>query len=138
MTGHTYRLLSEGEWEYAARGGTSTTFWWGDTIGNGNANCKGCGSKWDGHGPSPVGSFKPNPFGLYDVSGDVWQWVQDCYHRDYNGAPTDGSAWISGADCSLRVDRGGSWVTGRDTARVAERGSYDENNRNYSRGIRVG
>jgi formylglycine-generating enzyme required for sulfatase activity len=137
MTGHAYRLLSEAEWEYAARGGTSTAYWWGDTLGQGNASCDGCGSKWDHHRPSPVGSFKPNPFGLYDVSGDVWQWVQDCYHGSYNGAPTDGSAWIKGGECSLRVDRGGSWLTRGRTLRVAFRDDYDENNRNFSRGIRV-
>jgi formylglycine-generating enzyme required for sulfatase activity len=137
MTGHTYRLLTESEWEYAARGGTSTAYWWGNDLGSGNAACLGCGSKWDNKGPAPVGSFKPNPFGLYDMTGNVWQWIQDCYHPTYNGAPTDGSAWISGGDCTLRVNRGGSWITKGETTRVAYRADYDETNRNFSRGIRV-
>jgi len=72
MTGQRYRLLSEAEWEYAARAGTATAFWWGDEIGTGNANCIGCGSKWDKRQTSPVGSFKPNAFGLYDMAGNVW------------------------------------------------------------------
>ena len=108
MTGQPYRLLTEAEWEYAARAGTTTAYSWGDEIGKGNANCNGCGSKWDNRETSPVGSFKPNAFGLYDMHGNVWQWVQDCYHDNYNGAPTDGSAWTSG-DCSRRVLRGGAW-----------------------------
>jgi formylglycine-generating enzyme required for sulfatase activity len=107
MTGKPYRLLTEAEWEYAARAGTTTAYFWGDEIGKGNANCNGCGSEWDARKTSPVGSFKPNKFGLYDMAGNVWQWVQDCYHDDYKGAPTDGSAWTSG-DCSRRVVRGGS------------------------------
>ena len=99
MTGKPYRLLTEAEWEYAARAGTTTAYYWGDEIGKGNANCNGCGSQWDNRQTSPVGSFKPNAFGLYDMAGNVWQWVQDCYHDNYDGAPTDGSAW-TGGDCS--------------------------------------
>ncbi len=108
MTGKPYRLLTEAEWEYAARAGTTTAYYWGNDIGSGNANCNGCGSQWDGKQTSPVGSFKPNGFGLYDMAGNVWQWTQDCYHVNYTGAPTDGSAWTSGGDCG-RVVRGGSW-----------------------------
>ena len=102
MTGKPYRLLTEAEWEYAARAGSTTAYFWGDEIGKGNANCAGCGSQWDNRQTSPVGSFKPNAFGLYDMAGNVWQWVQDCYHGNYDGAPTDGSAWTIG-DCSRRV-----------------------------------
>jgi formylglycine-generating enzyme required for sulfatase activity len=108
MTGKPYRLLTEAEWEYAARADTMTPYYWGDEIGTGNANCKGCGSQWDGKEPAPVGSFPPNDFGLYDMAGNVYQWVEDCDHDNYVGAPTDGSAWISG-ECSSRIVRGGSW-----------------------------
>ena len=79
MTGHHYRLLTEAEWEYAARAGTTTACYWGDEIGEGNANCDGCGSKWDNLETAPVGSFKPNAFGLFDMHGNVFQWVEDSY-----------------------------------------------------------
>jgi formylglycine-generating enzyme required for sulfatase activity len=106
--GGPYRLPSEAEWEYAARGGTSTSRWWGDRIGTGNANCNGCGSKWDGQLLAPVGSFGPNPFGLYDMLGNVWQWTSDCWNDSYIGAPADARPWLKG-DCGYRVIRGGSW-----------------------------
>jgi formylglycine-generating enzyme required for sulfatase activity len=108
MTGAQYRLATEAEWEYAARAGTTTAYYWGDSIGTGNANCGGCGSKWDSRDTSPVGSFAPNSFGLYDMLGNVWQWVEDCYHDNYKGAPIDGSAWVM-RSCSRHVVRGGSW-----------------------------
>ncbi len=135
MTGQPYRLLTEAEWEYAARAGATTTYWWGDEIGKGNANCYGCGSAWDGQQPSPAGSFKPNPFGLYDMHGNVWQWVQDCYHNGYDAAPTDGSAW-TGGDCSRRVVRGGSWT--HDTIRAAHRGGTSADDRYDYLGLRIG
>ena len=106
--GGPYRLPSEAEWEYAARGGTRTARWWGDDIGQGNANCNGCGSKFDDRVPSEVDAFRPNPFGLYGMLGNVWQWTADCWHPSYAGAPTNGSAWLTG-DCSKHVLRGGSW-----------------------------
>jgi formylglycine-generating enzyme required for sulfatase activity len=97
-----------------------TAYYWGDEIGQGNANCRTCGSQWDGRETSPVGSFKPNAFGLYDMAGNVSQWVQDCAHDDYNGAPNDGSARIGG-DCSRRVVRGGSWSDDPQYHRSASR-----------------
>jgi formylglycine-generating enzyme required for sulfatase activity len=107
-TSKDYHLLSESEWEYAARAGSTTTYYWGDETGTNNANCGGCGSQWDNKGTAPVGSFKPNAFGLYDMAGNVWEWTEDCYRDSYIGAPANGSPWTSG-DCSRRVARGGSW-----------------------------
>jgi formylglycine-generating enzyme required for sulfatase activity len=95
MTGRPYRLLTEAEWEYAARAGSTTTYYWGDEIGKGNANCTGCGSEV-ARRTSPVGSFKPNVFGLYDMVGNVYQWVQDCYHDNYNEGPATDLAWTVG------------------------------------------
>jgi formylglycine-generating enzyme required for sulfatase activity len=107
-TAGPYRLPSEAEWEYAARGGTTSARWWGNGVGTGNANCNGCGSRWDGRDLAPVNSFGPNPFGLYDMLGNVWQWTEDCWNDSYIGAPADGRARVSGA-CEERVMRGGSW-----------------------------
>src|SRR5262249_28192153 len=137
MTGKTYRLLTEAEWEYAARAGTTTAYFWGDKIGKGNANCLDCGSDWDNRQPSPVGSFKPNAFGLYDMMGNVWQWVEDCDHLNYDGAPTDGSAWTTG-DCSRRVFRGGSWGTDPRGVRSARRIGSTPGSRDSRLGFRVG
>ncbi len=137
MTHEPYRLLSEAEWEYTARAGTTTAYYWGDAIGKGNANCDGCGSQWDAKQTSPVGSFEPNGFGLYDMAGNVWQWVEDCHHDDYNDAPRDGSAWTSG-DCSLRVVRGGSWYSDPRILRSAVRDGFSTDSRNGSLGFRVG
>jgi tripartite-type tricarboxylate transporter receptor subunit TctC len=81
MTGKPYHLLSEAEWEYAARARATTAYYWGDDVARGRANCHGCGSEWELIQTSPVGSFKPNAFGLYDMAGNVWQWVEDTYRR---------------------------------------------------------
>ena len=137
MTGRSYRLLTEAEWEYAARAGSTTVYFWGDEIGNRNANCRGCGSQWDGRQPSPVGSFKPNAFGLFDMAGNVWQWVQDCYHADYNEAPADGSVRIIG-DCRHRVVRGGSWGTAPQYIRSASRDWFSADDRDFHIGFRLG
>src|SRR4029077_3680497 len=111
-------LLSEAEYEYAARAGTQTAYPWGDEIGTNNASCAGCGGRWDGDQPAPVGSFSPNQFDLYDMVGNVSQWVEDCVHFDYDGAPADGSPWTTGA-CGRRVLRGGSFVFPPSDARSA-------------------
>jgi formylglycine-generating enzyme required for sulfatase activity len=137
MTGKPYRLLSEAEFEYAARAGTQTAYPWGDDIGKNNANCAGCGSKWDRQ-PSPVGSFAANRFGLYDMHGNVWQWIEDCYHGDYDGAPQDGSAWIEGGDCTRRVARGGSWYSIPAGLRSAVRNWITSDGRLNYLGFRVG
>jgi formylglycine-generating enzyme required for sulfatase activity len=138
MTGKTYRLLSEAEWEYAARAGTTTTYPWGNEIGNGHANCAGCSSQ-DGSngGPALVGSFSPNAFGLHDMHGNVWEWVEDCYNDSYDRAPIDGGAWRTG-DCGRRVVRGGSWIYDSEYARSAMRLAQQRANRDYTLGFRVG
>jgi formylglycine-generating enzyme required for sulfatase activity len=121
-TGKSYRLLSEAEFEYAARAATSTVYPWGDDPGQRNANCGGCGSPpWEGRETAPVGSFAENAFGLFDMNGNVWQWCEDFYHSDYNGAPTDGSAWVQGGDRARHVLRGGSWLHGPEWVRSAAR-----------------
>jgi formylglycine-generating enzyme required for sulfatase activity len=137
ITGKAYRLLTEAEWEYAARAGTTTAYFWGDDIGEGNANCAGCGSQWDSHQTAPTGSFSANSFGLHDMHGNTWEWVEDCYQRTYNGAPTTGSAWISG-DCINRVVRGGSWIDRPADLRSARRGGYSPVTRDDSIGFRIG
>ena len=117
-----YRLPSEADWEYAARAGTTTRYSWGDAIGCNRANCGGCGSRWNNERPAPVGSFEPNGFGLYDMHGNVWEWVADCWHDSYEGAPTDGSARTSGCSSSdSAILRGGSWVNGPRDLRCADR-----------------
>jgi len=121
ITGKTYRLLTEAEYEYAARAGTQTAYPWGDEIGNNHANCAGCGSRWDIRQTAPVGSFAPNHFGLYDMVGNVWEWVEDCLHEDYSGAPVDGSAWMMGGDCGRHRLRGGSWASVAEEIRSANR-----------------
>ena len=108
QTGKRYRLPSEAEWEYAARAGSTTQYSWGNDIGHNRANCYygDCGDRWEF--TAPVGSFAANVWGLHDMHGNVWEWVQDCWNDSYAGAPYDGSAWASG-DCSQHVLRGGSW-----------------------------
>ena len=107
-TGAHYRLLSEAEWEYAARAGTETIYSWGNDIGTNRANCAGCGSQWDNDRTAPVGSFASNPFGLHDMHGNVSEWVEDCLTENYDGAPSDGGVWRSGT-CPQSVLRGGFW-----------------------------
>jgi formylglycine-generating enzyme required for sulfatase activity len=126
-----YRLPSEAEWEYAARAGTTTARWWGEAIGQNNADCNGCGSKWDNTELAEVDNFAANGFGLYGMLGNVWQWTADCWHDSYSNAPTDGRAWTGGI-CDKHVIRGGSWdnlpAYVRSAARsgsTADGGEYD-------------
>jgi formylglycine-generating enzyme required for sulfatase activity len=121
-TGRAYRLLSDAEWEYAARGGTDgKAYSWGDEIGRNNANCDGCGSAWDNKQPAPVGQFPANKWGLHDMHGNVWEWVEDCYQPNYEEAPADGSARLTSGDCDRRVARGGSWFVEPYLLRSANR-----------------
>ena len=141
-TGENYRLLSETEWEYVARAGTETAYSMGDTIRRNQANCSGsriwragiCRDRWDS--PAPVGSFQANEFGVYDMHGNVWEWVEDCWNDSYAGAPSNDSAWLSG-DCSLRVFRGGGWAGPPGNLRSAFRGANATGYRIGSLGFRV-
>ena len=136
QTGEHYRLPSEAEWEYAARAGSTTQYSWGNDIGRNHANCWDCGSRWDDNQTAPVGSFSANRWGLYDMHGNVWEWVQDCYNYSYRDAPTDGSAWESG-NCSERVLRGGSLNDSYWRLRSANRGSISTGVSVYYYGFRV-
>jgi formylglycine-generating enzyme required for sulfatase activity len=141
-TGKSYRLLSEAEWEYAARAGTITRFAFGDSLSPDKANYDG---STDGSGPSdvnrqkttPVGSFPPNGFGLHDMHGNVSEWVEDCWHDEYTAkAPTDGSPWLDG-NCNGRVMRGGSWEDSQEELRSAARVGEYKNNSSYADGLRI-
>lgn len=138
--GQGYRLLSEAEWEYVARAGTETARYWGESesgqcrYANGSNESAPCSDGYEV--TSPVGAFQPNPFGLYDVLGNVWEWTADCWNDSYVGAPLDGSAWRSG-DCSLRVLRGGSRNASPDHLRSAFRGRPQAGNRLSGIGFRI-
>ena len=124
-TGRHFRLPSEAEWEYAARGGTTTLYWWGNEPDGNYANTAMNTGRDHFRFTSPVGEFPPNPFGLYDVLGNVWQFVEDCRHGSYEGAPLDGSAW-TGGDCDSRVVRGGGYASIRRGMQVAARAAAGE------------
>jgi formylglycine-generating enzyme required for sulfatase activity len=134
-TGKTYRLPSEAEWEYAARAGAASSFWWGQDKGDGHANCSDCSAN-PPRQSLPAGSFRPNAFGLYDTAGNAAEWVEDCWNESYQGAPRDGSPWLSG-QCGLRVLRGGSFANKADMARSAARFRYDHDVRYYANGFRL-
>ncbi len=146
-TGQPYRLLSEAEWEYVARAGTTTKYWWSGWLSDeadheyanygANKCCKGLAAGADRWvNTSPVGSFEANAFGLFDTAGNVWEWVEDCWNDNYNGAPGDGSAWTSG-NCGRRGLRGGSWYDFPRNLRSANRLRGDTGNRLNSFGFRV-
>jgi formylglycine-generating enzyme required for sulfatase activity len=134
-TGKQYRLLSEAEWEYAARARTTTSRYWGEEMGVDHANC--CATKWDDTKLAPVGSFEPNGFGLHDMLGHVWQWTQDCWHEDYKGAPVNGSAWVENGTCSKRTVRGANYQSILSIIRVDYRFNVDTSRRGYDGGFRV-
>ena len=148
-TGQQYRLPTESEWEYAARAGTKTTYFWGDGVDDDSMQCRfangadlrtdlfwraGCD---DGHEyTAAVGSYLPNPFGLHDMLGNVWEWTQDCWSDDYSEAPADGSAYEI-RECELRVLRGGSRYVSAEGIRPAHRLRFDPSSRNQNTGLRV-
>ena len=150
-TGKHYRLLSESEWEYAARAGTSSHYWWGEdpavkcTYANGaDQSAKRVYKTWvrasacdDGHAfTAPVGSFPANAFGLHDMVGNVWEWVEDCYADSYDPQPRNGAPYVGG-DCKDRVNRGGSWYNGMDGMRPASRDNTDPTNHANKVGFRI-
>ena len=142
-TGKNYRLLSEAEWEYAARAGQQTARYWGEKFGpqgceyaniTNTAGETKCG---DGQAhTAPVGSYQPNSFGLHDMIGNAWEWTQDCWHDSYSGAPENGNAW-SQDNCGRRVLRGGSWYDVPDVARAANRDGYNSGSRSNIFGFRL-
>lgn len=131
-TSQPYRLLSEAEWEYAGRGGTTGWWYFGNQITPEKANY---GKNSDR--TAPVGSYPPNPFGLHDMTGNTAQWVEDCYHNGFEGAPADGSPWVSDADCAIRNVRGGGWDLQRWSVRIAQRIGDPVKARNWHLGFRV-
>ncbi len=141
-TGKSYRLLTEAEWEYVARAGSPDKYSWGNEIGRNKANCQACGSKWDRMRPAPVGSFAPNAFKVYDMHGNMAEWVEDCWER-YEDAPDDGSAQTAQTACQYgnRILRGGSWNDYPDhppgTLRSAYRTSANAEGGNDYIGFRV-
>jgi formylglycine-generating enzyme required for sulfatase activity len=142
VTGLRYRLPSEAEWEYAARAGSTTAYWWGNTVQRADevmANCDGCDSQLESDQTAPVASFPANGFGRRDMHGNVWEWTQDCWHANYHGAPSDGRAWgeLNDGECTKRVIRGGSWSNGPLYLRSANRGRNGVEERNSDVGFRL-
>ena len=150
VTGNSYRLLSEAEWEYVARSGTKTRYWYGDdddvgqlcSYGNGAGRETSFSWKNDACGDdyaltAPAGAFRANKFGLHDMHGNVWEWVEDCWHENYTGVPTDGRAWTSGGECDRRVLRSGSWGLDARDLRAARRDGYEYEDRDADIGFRV-
>ena len=130
-TGHEYRLLTEAEWEYAARAGTTTAYHFGRMI-------LGNMAQYSSNGTASVGSFPANAFGLHDMHGNVWEWVEDCWHYDYTDAPTNGSAWLSGCrDVNRRVFRSGSWNSKPEYLRSAYRLKFNVSLQDDFNGFRV-
>ena len=136
MTGKKYRLLSEAEWEYVARAGTTTRYYYGNTISLDQANHDPPGfGDWYGK-TTPVDHFRPNAFGVHDMHGNAWEWVQDCWNQSYTGAPTNGAAWERG-DCRSRLLRGGSWTNDPKYLRSADRRWSNSDSRSNILGFRI-
>lgn len=120
-TGRTFRLPSEAMWEYAARAGTTSNYWWGDDFIKGKARCRSCADEDYVRKTAPVGSFPPNPWGLYDILGNVFEWTLDNYHPNYKGAPADGSPWYENGGTQKKSIRGGGWTSRETYLRVSSR-----------------
>ena len=147
-TNRQYRLPTEAEWEYACRAGTTTPFHFGETLSTDYANYDGSNEEYGAYGPgvrgeyrretTPVGQFEGvNEYGLSDMHGNVWEWCQDYWHGNYEGAPTDGSAWLSSAESKMRILRGGSWINNPRGCRSAYRNGDDPDDRDFIAGFRV-
>ena len=135
-TGHTYRLPSEAEWEYVNRAGTTSDFWWGNEPGENNANCKDCKSQWSAKSSAPVGSFHPNPFGLFDTVGNVFEWVSDCWNPNHEGAQNSTKPRTVGV-CNFQVIRGGSFYYFNKVSRASYRAKNSPDVKSYWLGFRV-
>lgn len=135
-TGRPFRLPSESEWEYAARAGTSSAFHWGERFEIGRANCLDGAEPWTGRMTSPVGSYPANGFGLHDMLGNIWEWVEDCWNEFYRRAPADGSAWRAGMT-EAHVLRGGSWCDPARLVRAAARNRHGHDFRCNDYGFRI-
>ena len=143
MTGKQYRLPTEAEWEYAARAGTSGPYSFDGVITVDRANYDG--NYFFDDSPkgkfrektTTVGSFSPNPWGLYDMHGNVWEWNQDCMHKNYEGAPKNADAWTANGDCTKRGLRGGSWNSSPGNLRSSKRGWFNPGRRYFIDGFRV-
>lgn len=132
-SGLVCRLPSEAEWEYAARAGTTSAYWWGEGAGNGKANCRDClGESSHPYGSKPVASFKANPWGLHDMNGNVWEWTGDCWTPDHTAPPKD-----SQKNCTEAVVKGGSWYYFSPMSRAAARAKNDARASSYNIGLRV-
>jgi len=134
-TGAVYRLPSEAEWEYAGRAGSTSSYAWGGSVGEGMANCRGCTTQ-NPNAPAVVGSFPVNAFGLHDLQGNVWEWVEDCARDSYLGAPSNGDVWQGNSTCS-RVLRGGSWASSPNLVRSSYRNWYPSDDRDNTTGFRL-
>ncbi len=135
LTGHRYRMPSEAEWEYAARANTKTRYWWGDQFRPDMSSCHSCSAEVSAN-PPKAGVFPANAFGVRDVTGSVSQWVADCWHKNFRGAPTNGGAWEA-PRCATRVLRGGSWTSTPEDLRITNREFYDAAVRYPGHGLRV-